>query len=564
MATIQFKLSVKENKESGKHEILIRFFNGKVFNVQSGSGIYVSEKHFEHEINRKACEKAGIRVPSKMITITSDEAEKKGYFIFDRGQIVIRERIENDDTKKDRLAKDRLDQLAKIIEDSFLNDGKDAIDSNWLRNTIDRFNHPDKFISQAEKDAAKSIYELGDQFIQHEDYSISVIKHFKGVLRNMARYEAFVRIMDKKPNENVWNIASIDRERIEDFRNYLRNEHQLQNEHKAIFKRLLEDYPSEINVIHKSPKINKRGEITINKMLKLMRRLFKWMISSGITSNNPFDQIKIESERYHFDPVCLTTDERDAIANYDLSDHPALEAQRDIFIFQCLVGCRVSDLIRLNESNVLSSRDADGNEIKVLEYTPIKTKKETSAKPRIPLNQSALSLIAKYKGIDRKGRLFPFISDQKYNIAIKAFMKEMFEKDGILGRMVIMSDESDPKPLYQAAASHLARRTFVNTAYQIERDPAIVCKMSGHKEDSKSFARYRKISDQTTAITTSMMEIKSDSDDKPESASDPQESASAIGMDKVISLINSSSLSAKEKAEILKAMISSGKEATND
>ena len=143
-------------------------------------------------------------------------------------------------------------------------------------------------------------------------------------------------------------------------------------------------------------------------------------------------------------------------------------------------------------------------------------------------------------------------------------MKEMFEKDGILGRMVIMSDESDPKPLYQAAASHLARRTFVNTAYQIERDPAIVCKMSGHKEDSKSFARYRKISDQTTAITTSMMEIKSDSDDKPESASDPQESASAIGMDKVISMINSSSLSAKEKAEILKAMISSGKEATND
>ncbi len=41
------------------------------------------------------------------------------------------------------------------------------------------------------------------------------------------------------------------------------------------------------------------------------------------------------------------------IADFDLSENPALAVQRDIFVFQCLIGCRVSDLMRMTDNSVI-------------------------------------------------------------------------------------------------------------------------------------------------------------------------------------------------------------------
>lgn len=50
----------------------------------------------------------------------------------------------------------------------------------------------------------------------------------------------------------------------------------------------------------------------------------------------------------------------------DLSDNKDLETQRDIFVFQCLIGCRVSDLYKMTCRNMI-----DG----AIEYIPRKTKR---------------------------------------------------------------------------------------------------------------------------------------------------------------------------------------------
>ena len=47
--------------------------------------------------------------------------------------------------------------------------------------------------------------------------------------------------------------------------------------------------------------------------------------------------------------------------------------------------------------------------------------------------------------------------------------------------------------LYEVASSHMARRTFIGNLYKKVKDPNIVGSMSGHKEGSKAFARYREI-----------------------------------------------------------------------
>ena len=46
------------------------------------------------------------------------------------------------------------------------------------------------------------------------------------------------------------------------------------------------------------------------------------------------------------------------------------------------------------------------------------------------------------------------------------------------------------------ASSHMARRTFIGNIYKKVKDPNMVSALSGHKEGSKAFARYRTIDDE--------------------------------------------------------------------
>jgi hypothetical protein len=98
--------------------------------------------------------------------------------------------------------------------------------------------------------------------------------------------------------------------------------------------------------------------------------------------------------------------------------------------------------------------------------------------------------------MDERARLFPFISAQKYNEAIKVIFKLV----GITRKVEIRNSktgEIELIPIDQKASSHLARRTFIGNAYFKVTDPNIIGKMSGHVEGSKAFKRYRNIEDET-------------------------------------------------------------------
>ena len=87
---------------------------------------------------------------------------------------------------------------------------------------------------------------------------------------------------------------------------------------------------------------------------------------------------------------------------------------------------------------------------------------------------------------DREG------SEPKYNDAIK----EVFRLAGI-NRVVTVLDPTTRRevrmPISECASSHMARRTFCGNLYKRVKAPNIVASMSGHKEGSKAFARYREI-----------------------------------------------------------------------
>ena len=116
-----------------------------------------------------------------------------------------------------------------------------------------------------------------------------------------------------------------------------------------------------------------------------------------------------------------------------------------------------------------------------------------------------MALIEKYKGIDVKCRLFPFISPQRYNDAIK----EIFRLCGITRLITVLDSvtgEEVQRPINEVASSHMARRTFVGNLYKRVKDPNLIGSMSGHVEGSRAFARYREIDDDVKKEIVSLID----------------------------------------------------------
>ena len=426
------------------------------------------------------------------------------------GEVVIVERLITPDVKYDQEQNKLLGDMQNAIMEAYKEEENEAIDSKWLEKVVYKFHHPDKkavSVSRRGK-RQKSIYVLSEEYLEKKRFSYDHTKAFRVLVRDLARYEAFKKkVLQEK---FAWNIDKMTRKDIEDFEDYLRNEKTLSEKYPKQFESILEEYPAEINVVHTMVKLQDRGENTIVKLKKKFKAFMQWLYETERTTNRPFDGIKIGVEKYGT-PIYITKEERNLVAETDIpamfeklddEDKKAcsklplrtLETQRDIFVFQCLVGCRVGDLTRLTSLNITQG---------ILEYVPSKTADEDApVKPRIPLNPCALKLVKKYEGVDKDGRLFPFISPQKYNDAIKAILLIC----GITRIVQVRNSttgENEMKRICDVASSHMARRTFVGAAYKAVRDPNIVGKMSGHVEGSRAFNRYRQIDDDILKETIS-------------------------------------------------------------
>jgi len=147
--------------------------------------------------------------------------------------------------------------------------------------------------------------------------------------------------------------------------------------------------------------------------------------------------------------------------------------------------------------------DAEG--VLAIEYIPRKTKDKKPFVVSVPLNDRARELVEKYKGVDTKGRLFPFISSQKYNDAIKDILT-ICEIKRMVSILNPTTGESEQHPINEIASSHMARRTFIGNLYKKVKDPNLIGKLSGHVEGSQAFVRYRDIDMDVMKETVSLID----------------------------------------------------------
>ncbi len=222
-----------------------------------------------------------------------------------------------------------------------------------------------------------------------------------------------------------------------------------------------------------------RSENTARCRLRQLRTLLYWV---GKPHPNPFDDYTIAQDAYGT-PIYLTREERDFITIYKDLTLPQ-QVQRDIFIFQCHTGCRVGDLVRLTPQNV-----QDG----WLVYVPRKTSRAKPTTVEVPLSATAREIVNRYQGADLRGRLFPFVSEQSYNEAIHNILRTC-----ACTRPVMVYDprtqQTSAVPLWKAATSHTARKTFTQIMYAATHDKRLVAALTGHSENSQAFNRYSEIS----------------------------------------------------------------------
>ena len=151
-------------------------------------------------------------------------------------------------------------------------------------------------------------------------------------------------------------------------------------------------------------------------------------------------------------------------------------------MFQCNVGCRIGDLLRLKKRDIING---------AVEYIPTKTIKERAKTVVVPLNAIAMSIVEKYKDV-LGDQLLPFISNQNYNENIKTIL----EKAGItylVTKLDFVTRTESKVPINEMASSHMARCTFIGNIYKLVKDPNLVSAFTGHAEGSRAFNRYRAI-----------------------------------------------------------------------
>lgn len=353
-------------------------------------------------------------------------------------------------------------QLILSVYDDVID--KDNLSTKWLDQEIDKVLHPHKYAK-----ATLPFFDTFKEFTQVHKVSEIRKKAYFVVIRELERFELIKNIQAPF----TLSLQNFDIEVLREFESFLTNETQFYQR----IPKLYEMYPS-----IKPPQ--ERGQNTISSQLAILRTFFNWAVKNHKLTSSPFTDFKI-AEQIYGTPYYITIEERNKLYRTNLNRHPHLAVQRDIFVFQCLIGCRVGDLIQMTKNNVINN---------AIEYIPRKTKEGRPVTVRVPLNRTAKEIILRYA--DNEGdKLLPFISAQKYNDAIKVIFRA-----ARLNRMVTVLNPTTRKEekqrLSNVASSHIARRCFVGNLYKQVKDPNLVGALSGHKEGSSAFARYREIDDE--------------------------------------------------------------------
>ena len=300
--------------------------------------------------------------------------------------------------------------------------------------------------------------------------------------------ESYEKIKEKKNISNFWesyekyiHVKSVDLQpvsigKLKTIGKHLKD-YELQSKRELTFNSIDLNFKDGFYAYLVSINIS---DNTASRLFGFIRSFMNWAFDRGLHSNQQYKRKQFTVSKFETENIVLTENEIDILHNCKF-DNMKFERVRDLFIFQCFVGLRVSDLKRLKRSDFSNGR---------LHFRVQKT----SAPITIILHPFVTEILNKY---ENEPNPIPIISNQKYN----DYLKEVCQIAGIDTDITITKKQGGRKiestlKKYNLVTTHTARRTFVTMNLEKGMRPEIVMKLSGHTSLS-SFKRYIAITDNT-------------------------------------------------------------------
>ncbi len=215
---------------------------------------------------------------------------------------------------------------------------------------------------------------------------------------------------------------------------------------------------------------------TIEKNLKLAKTYVSWLADKGeivlnVNDYRPVVRKLNDREQQNQNLVALSREELHKITIQKIPpEKKYLERCRDVFVFQCHTGQRYGDLAALRKHNL-----AEYGENGALEFTSLKTNERL----KIPLTPKARHIINKYSDIPGE-QLLPVVSNQKYNDYLKELGK-LAELNDNIERIAFQGARriNQTYRKWELLTSHVARKTFVNIAFDLDMSAEVVAAITG-------------------------------------------------------------------------------------
>lgn len=309
----------RTTNSAGESEINLRLYISRDVRLRIGSGIWIDRKRWG--------KKNDINIP----LIQGEEREQL---------LGKRSRL--------KALTDLLEQEINTTPD------KAAITREYMQGIVKRFHKPTK----AKKEHEKTFFNVIDIYLATHKLSENRLKNFRVLVRCLHRFELYMRAEESRGFS--LSFMMLTPELLRRIENFLLDERSVFLHYPQIY----EQYPYSAKVAVKTPKRKRppvldgegnevpkglpklRGLNTVADMLTRFRAFILWAIDNGHTTNNPFKHFTI-GEIVYGTPIYITNEERTQLLEADLSGNKEVETQRDIFIFHCFIGCRVSDLFKM-------------------------------------------------------------------------------------------------------------------------------------------------------------------------------------------------------------------------
>jgi len=326
----------------------------------------------------------------------------------------------------------------RLINNRILNPSPDLIRKEY-----------DKEIGKTKSDENITLISFIDNFIK-ENKNLreeNTIKKYQGTLNHLKNYS--------KSRNKTLEFGDIDLTFYADFHNYL-------------VKELL---------------------LTDNTFGKYIATLKGFLTAAAQRGHEIPKEVKTKEFKVitkDIDKIYLSNNEIKNIYKLNLKKDKRLERVRDVFILDCYLGLRFSDISSLTSKNI--------TEINGTQFIKMRTKK-TDADVVFPIHPTVTKILEKYHN-----ELPKSISNQKTN----EFLKEIGELAGIEDDVVIYKTIGGVRKKleykkYELITTHTARRSFATNAFKMGMPTISIMKMTGHSTEG-SFMRYIRISQEENAL----------------------------------------------------------------